>query len=27
VKLGKPPQKLVAANGTIEDEEGDDEMP
>jgi hypothetical protein len=27
VKLGKPPLKLVAANGTIEDEEGDDEMP
>jgi hypothetical protein len=26
VKLGKPPLKLVAANGTIEDEEGDDEM-
>jgi hypothetical protein len=27
VKLGKPPLKLVAANGAIEDEEGDDEMP
>jgi hypothetical protein len=27
VKLGKPPLKLVAANGVIEDEEGDDEMP
>jgi len=27
VKLGKPPLKLVAANGTIEDEEAIDEMP
>jgi hypothetical protein len=27
VKLGKPPLKLVAANGAIEEEEGDDEMP
>jgi hypothetical protein len=25
VKLGKPPQKLVAANGVIEDDDGEGE--